>query len=90
MDNTQLAAIIDYMIGGRTVGGTADEPIETPYSPELRAFVVARLGDDTPDSGYRILYGRARNELYARQARAFAALLREVADGFDPPAVDAS
>ena len=85
MDQTQLAAVIDYMIGCRTLGGTSEDSYETPNSPELRAFIVARLGSDIPSSGYRIVVGRGRNELYTRQGKAMAGLLREIADGIDPP-----
>lgn len=86
MDNAQLIAFCDYMIGGRVVGGTAEEPAETPHSPELRAFIVARIGDDTPYAGFQIVNQQRRNPVYARQAKAFAAaLLREAADGIDPP-----
>lgn len=89
MDDAQLMAFCDYMIGGRVVGGNADEPTETPHSPELRAFIVARLGALIPDSGYRAVIGvlqqsRLRNPHYECQSKAFAALLREVADGIDP------
>lgn len=89
MDDAQLMAFCDYMIGRRVVGGNADEPTETPHSPELRAFIVARLGARIPDSGYRAAIGvlqqsRLRNPHYECQTKAFAALLREVADGIDP------
>jgi hypothetical protein len=87
MDRAQLVAFCDYMIGDRVVGGTdPGDPVGTPYSPELRAFIVARLGDDTPGSGYAIVpqAGRDRGALWTRQATALAALLREVADGLLP------
>jgi hypothetical protein len=86
VDNAQLIAFCDYMIGGRVVGGMADEPAETPHSPELRAFIMGGLGDDMPYAGFQIVTQQRRNTVYARQAKAFAALLREAADGIDPPA----
>lgn len=87
LDRSQLIAFCDYMIGDRVVGGSdPGDPVGTPYSPELRAFVVARLGDDTPGAGYTLVphAGSNRNQRWARQANALAALLREVADGLDP------
>lgn len=84
MDNAQLAAVIDYMTGGRVVGGTVEEPAETPHSPELRAFIVARLGESAPHAGYGPVFHRKHNEAFAQQAKALAALLREIADGIDP------
>jgi len=75
------------MIGGRVVGGS--EPgneVTTPHSPELRAFVQARLGDLTPayGSGLVLPTHGARGSVWDVQAKALAALLREVADGIDP------
>lgn len=88
MDNTQLITFIDYLTDGRTIGGSAEEPTETLHSPEMRAFIVARLGDAAPNNGYGVVTKRKRNEFYARQAKALAKLLREVADGIDPPPSD--
>ena len=90
MDDAQLMAFCDYMIGGRVVGGNADEPTETPHSPELRAMIVGLIGKGTPSSGYRAYIGVnqfARHKIleYSDQTHAFAKLLREVADGIDPP-----
>lgn len=88
MDKTQLTAFIDYMVGDRTTGGNSDDPSGTPHSPELRAFILARLGDETPAASYYIVPQppghRARSEASTKQAKALAALLREVADGIDP------
>jgi hypothetical protein len=66
-------------------GADPGDPVSTPYAPELRAFVLARLGDDTPRGGWTITGGRKGNPHYTKHAKAFAALLREVADGIDPP-----
>lgn len=91
MDDTQLMAFCDYMIGERSLGGTPEDPIGTPYSPELRAFIVGRLGMDTPDSGYSMIFAtrypnakHSKKDDYIRQTKAFAAMLREVADILDP------
>lgn len=86
MDKIQIAAFIDYAIGWRTLGGAdAGDPVATPHSPELRAFVVARLGEDTPHYASWLINRRSVDAAAARQAKAFSALLREVADGIDPP-----
>lgn len=86
MDTTQLTAFCEYMIGDRVVGGDADDPAGTPHSPELRAFILARIGADTPTMGYQVASQVWRDRGgYERQAKALAALLREVADGLDPP-----
>ena len=87
MDRSQLIAFCDYMTGDRVVGGQdAGDPVGTPHSPELRAFIVARLGDLTPGSSYHLVTMRTNtNRPYvAPEAKALAALLREVADGIDP------
>jgi hypothetical protein len=87
MDQNQLIAFCDYAIGDRIVGGNdPGDPVGTPHSPEVRAFVIARIGA-IGNSGYQLVTLRT-NKAYphvAEQARAFAALLREVADGIDPP-----
>lgn len=91
MDRTQLVAFCDYLIGDRIVGGNdPGDPVGTPYSPELRAFILGRLGDATPVAGYAIVPhpGRGRGEVWTAQADALAALLREVADGLAAPASD--
>ena len=88
MDRSQLVAFLDYAIGSRSVGSTDGETVETPHSPELRAFVVARLGDMTPRYATWIVPGRGtpiKGE--PEKGAAFAALLREVADGIDPQKV---
>jgi hypothetical protein len=91
MDDTQVRAFIDYMVGDRTVGSADNEEVGTPHSPELRAFVVARLGDLTPAHGYYMLPARRSNlrSKETAQAKALAGLLREVADAIDPPEVAA-
>jgi hypothetical protein len=83
MDNTQLIAFCNYAFGNRTVGTADGESVETPHSPELRAFLVARLGDNTPNYGYWLVH-RQSDMKVAQQAKAFADLLREVADGIFP------
>jgi len=49
VDETQLAEFIDQIIGYYSVGadGNGDE-LTAFNSPAARAFVVARLGKDTP------------------------------------------
>ena len=91
MDGTQLNAFCDYMIGNRVVGGTDPaDPVGMPCAPELRAFILARLGDKMPSNGWNITTRlcnageRSRHSCFVEQAKAFAALLREVADGIDP------
>jgi hypothetical protein len=87
MDMQQLMTVIDYMVGGRSVGGTVDEPLETPHSPELRAFIVGRLGELTPAYGSQVvMFSKYRvNPETIKKSKAFAAFLREIADGIDPP-----
>lgn len=88
MDRVQLIAFCDYMIGQRVVGGNdPGDPLTTPHSPELLAFITARLGDNTPSAGYTIVPfpGRRQQEDWARQAVSLASLLREVANGLDAP-----
>lgn len=87
MDKTQITAFLDYMIGERNVGGSPEDPLSTPHSPELRAFITARLGDHTPTSGYYLVPGKS-GEWYGKgkeHAAALASLLREVSDAIDPP-----
>ena len=87
MDQAQLIAFCDYAIGDRVVGGhDASDPVGTPHSPELRAFVVGKIGALT-NSGYQLATLRDTKAWphITEQANAFAALLREVADGIDPP-----
>lgn len=88
MDRTQVVAFCDYMIGDRAVGGAdPGDIIGTPHSPELLAFIVARLGDNTPAAGYGIVPqpGRPPEARRIEQGKALAALLREVADAIDAP-----
>ena len=89
MDKTQAVAFCEYAIGMRVVGGSdTGEEVTTPHAPELRAFVTARLGDLMPR--YCVYLhptnrGRYQDAEWAPQAKAFADLLREVADAIDPP-----
>jgi hypothetical protein len=85
MDKIQIIAFTDYAIGDRVVGSSDGEALTTPHSPELRAFIVARLGEDTPHHAGWLIHRPRVDAAVARQAKAFAALLREVADGIDPP-----
>jgi hypothetical protein len=89
MDRSQLYAFVNYAIGDRDIGTADGETITTPHSPELRAFVVARLGDAMPPYASAIVPYRGGLQMgpkFAEQAKAFADLLREVADGIDPVA----
>jgi len=52
MDKAQISTFIEYMFGWRSLGVDANgDEISVPYSPELRAFMVAFLGEDTPTNG---------------------------------------
>lgn len=79
MDKAQLNAFVDYMIGWRTVGAADEQELTAPTCPEMRAFVVARLGDKTPLHGYDAV----RN--YNDCGTVLAVLLHEVADGLGSP-----
>lgn len=87
MDRTQVVAFIDYMIGWRPVGVAGEEEITEPKSPELRAYLTARLGDAMPFYANYIVPrdGHERRAAHANEANALAALLREVADVLSPP-----
>ena len=94
MDQTQAVAFCDYAIGDRNIGGReAGDEITTPHAPELKAFVTARLGNLTPIY-CRYLHpanrGPHQQAEYAPRAKAFADLLREVADAIDPPQMEKS
>jgi hypothetical protein len=71
MDNAQLRAVTGYMLD----------------DSRLKAFITARLGNATPTCARQIIgdgdWGCA--EVYMPQAKALAGLLREIADGIDPP-----
>lgn len=77
MDKAQLNAFVDYMIGWRTIAATDQEEFTEPLCREMRAFVLARLGEKTPLHGYE-----AVRDIKGCGA-ALAGLLREVADGLD-------
>ncbi len=79
MDKAQLNAFVDYMIGWRTVGVAGEEELTAPLCPEMRSFVIARLGDKTPVHGYDAV--RDHNGC----GGALASLLHEVADGLGSP-----
>lgn len=77
MDRLQVSAFADYLTGWRAVGvDSGGEEVSAPISPEMRAFVVAFLGDNTPNSGYLML--RRKEEM-----RALASFLREIACSLD-------
>lgn len=80
MDKLQLEEFLDLLVGWRSLGVAGDEEIAEPRSPELRTFIIARLGVETPSSGRNVVRGR-------QLGRPLAALLREVADGIDPPSM---
>jgi hypothetical protein len=89
MDRAQISAFCEYALGGRHVGGNdPGDPVSTPHSPELRAFCAALLGENMPIWPWQLcrLEYRPGNSALEPQAKAFAALLREIADGIDPPA----
>lgn len=79
MDSTQVSAFIDYMLSGTPVAANAETGEEwiTPHSPALRAFIIARLGDDMPIDAHQAF---AR---HPKKGRALANLLREAADAID-------
>lgn len=79
MDKAQLNAFVDYMIGWRTVGATNEGELTTPTCPEMRSFVLARLGEKTPTHGYDAVRD------YKGCGTALAALLHEAADGLGSP-----
>ena len=86
MDRTQLSAFLDYAIGERVIDSADGEDIITPHSPEIRGFIVARLGDKMPIRAWEIVPTNSPLPLAAKEkAQAFAQLLRKIADGIDPP-----
>ena len=93
MDKAHAVAFCEYAIGKRFVGGRDTGEEVTPHAPALRAFVTARLGDLMPEFGYYLHpanRGRRQHAEFAPQAKAFADLLREVADSIDPPETEKS
>ena len=79
MDRLQTSQFIDLLSGFKTIGVADDEAVRVPHSPELRAFIVGYLGENTPDHGDYIVYsGHDRH-----RAAALSAFLREVADSID-------
>lgn len=77
MDALQVQQFLDCMIGWKPIGvdGNGDEII-VPVSPEMRAYVVARLGMETPNHGYDALRSH-------QKAAPVINLLREVADSME-------
>jgi hypothetical protein len=78
MDKSQIEAVVHYMIGDYTVGSASDEELTRPHSPELKAFIRARLGEQTPPFGRYVLFPEHKT------TKPFAAFLREIADFIDP------
>ncbi len=76
MDNKQLAHFLDCMIGFKSIGTAGDQEIQAPISPELRSFIIGRLGEETPSCGYQALKR-------IDETRALARLLREALQGLD-------
>lgn len=78
MDRTQADAFIDLLVGSKSLGVDSNgDEVGAPISPEMRAFIVARLGDKTPLHAHHM---RRSPEMASRMA----GLLREVADGISP------
>jgi hypothetical protein len=84
MDNSQLYTFLQSFLDYRCVGidSNGNGVPGKPICPDLKNFVIARLGDLTPLAAYRAVYAASIDE--KRSARALADLLREVADGIDP------
>lgn len=79
MDSTQIGAFIDYMLSGTPVAANAETGEEwiVPHSPALRAFIIARLGDNTPINAHQAL------TRHPAKGRALAEFLREAADAIN-------
>lgn len=82
MDKTQLSMMWHLMLGDRAIGvagGGGDAlPVEVPENPRLQVFILARMGDRYPGSDLNY------SDYYKPERRAFAAFIREFADGIDP------
>lgn len=77
MDRLQVSQFIELMVGFRPVGISGNgEEITEPVCPEMRAFIIALIGEKTPWSGHTMF--RRKDEM-----RAMAAVLRSVADNLD-------
>lgn len=78
MDSTQASHLVDYMVGERLLNADANgNEFTAPFSPELKAFIIARLGDDIPLSGYDAF------TRHQKKGRALVAFLREAADAIE-------
>jgi hypothetical protein len=78
LDRTQVITLIDYMTGIRPTAfcpETGDE-YGPPHSPELRAFLISRLGDLTPWGGLGALHNKS-------SALVLGAFLRKAADAIE-------
>ena len=87
MDNAQLIHFLEPMLNYKVIGVDQNGDVVTSHEaicPELRSFIVARLGALTPVSSYRAVIPDTRYRGYKDGPAALAALLREVADGIDP------
>ena len=83
MDKNQIAAFVEYMVGFKSLGIDANgEEVQAPNSPELRAFMIASLGENSPTNGY---YSIARKGAHAeKQRRALATFLVNMGFSIDP------
>lgn len=79
MDLTAASAFVDLMVGNRVVAANAEtgEDWGPPTSPEIRAFLVAALGDGMPISAYDVF------TRHQHKGRALVALLRVAADAIE-------
>ena len=79
LDGTQVVAFIEYMTGFRCIAVNPEngEEFGPPYSPELRAFLVARMGDDMP------VGGRSTVMRHQSNGRALVQFLRQAADSIE-------
>jgi hypothetical protein len=84
MDYRQTYAFCDFMIGYRNLGGTDDDPVTTPYSPELYAFIISRLGELMPRPE---VLCRPSTTFDKKRTLAFIGLLRELADDIEKAAI---
>jgi hypothetical protein len=77
MDSLQIQRFLDCMFGWKSIGVDVDgTEITASNNPEMRAFIVARLGMDTPNHGHDALRSHQRSA-------PVVALLREVADSLE-------
>lgn len=82
LDRTQVVHFVDLLVGFDSIGAAGDQEVQRPISPEVRSFIIARLGDRTPSSVY-FFHGDANSPSYANR-KALAEFFRELADCIDP------